>query len=110
MTEKVGQRPEGDDGRDEDRGLGYEPNGPASSSSCTNDQVENRYSFDVELDIINVYASLSGDSGSRASTRPISLNSQIGCALVNEDEYIVENEFDCEEDDWDECEMSSSEE
>ena len=57
LKEDIGQRPEGDGRRNEDRSRGYERNGPASESSRTDSQIENlstsKFS-EAEIDIINV--------------------------------------------------------
>ena len=104
----VGQLPEGDGGRDEGRGRGHECNRPASGSSRTNLQTGTRHSSHKELDIINIHASPSGDSWSFNGTGSASPNSQHGCDLANEEDYVVGEAFDCEND-WDDCGMSSSE-
>ena len=112
LTEVIGQRPEGD-GRDGGRGRGYECSRSASGSSHSHSRIEtltNSRIPEAELGVISLHAPPSEGTGSRTSTRPASLSSLYGCALVNEEDYVTEDQWDCEEDDWDECGMSSSEE
>ena len=66
-------------------------------------------SADAELDIIDSYFSPSIDQVVRTHSRPTSLNSQYGYALANEEDYVLKEESDHEDDEWDLCEVSSSE-
>ena len=66
-------------------------------------------SADAELDIIDSYFSPSIDQVVRTHSRPTSLNSQYGYALANEEDYVLKEESDHEDDEWDRCEVSSSE-
>ena len=63
----------------------------------------------TELDIIKAYACSSEGSDSRGEMRPTSLNSQYGCALADEEDYVAEYHSDQGDEDWDECETSSAE-
>ena len=112
LTEEIGQRREGD-GRDEGRGRGYERSRSASGSTHSHSRIEtlttSRIS-EAELGVISLRAPPSEGTGSRTSTRPASPSSLYGCALVNEEDYVVEDDWDCNEDDWDECGKSLSEE
>ncbi|KAL9075014.1 MAG: hypothetical protein Q9161_001945 [Pseudevernia consocians] len=66
-------------------------------------------SADTELDIIDSYFSPSIDQVVRTHSRPTSLNSQYGYALANEEDYVLKEEAGHGDDEWDLCEVSSSE-
>ena len=66
-------------------------------------------SADAELDIIDSYLSPSIDQRFRTHARPTSLDSQSGYVLANEEDYVPKEEPDHEDDGWDRCEVSSSE-
>ncbi len=93
------------------RGRARAQDGLASESSSNLVPIETRSSSkcaEAELDIIDSYASPSQKSESHADTHPILLNSQHGCGLPNEEDYVVEELSDCGDDDWDQCEIYST--
>lgn len=99
------------EGSNQDRGRRRARRGLGSRFSLTPFRFEIRStskSSEAELNIINSYASPSEGPGSRAGTRPTSLTSLYGCALVNEEDYVAENPSDREDNDWDDCGMSLS--
>ena len=109
-VETTGQRTEGDVGGDKERG---QRDDLASESPCAHPHVQTlstSRSSELELDIMNVYETQSERSGYNKSNSPGSPSSQYGCLLANEEDYVVEDESDWEEDNWDECGVSSSEE
>ncbi len=113
LTNTNGQQPGGIDESDQNRGRERASDNITSASSSNPVQSEtwstSKYS-EVELDVINSYATPSEGSESRTGTRPTSLSSQYGCALANEEEYVVEELSDREDGEWDNCEVSLNEE
>ena len=105
------RQPGGIDESGQDRGRGGASDSITSASGSNPVQSEtwstSRYS-EAELDVISSYASPSEGSESRTGTRHTSPNSQYGCALANEDDYVAEELSNCGDEEWDECEVSSS--
>ena len=112
LLETSGQLYEGKDSNGQEHGREHGHDSRASSSRYNPIPAEAPFtseSPEAELDIIKSYACSSEGSESRAGTRPTSLNSQYGCALANEEDYVAEYHSDQEDEDWDECETSSAE-
>ena len=63
----------------------------------------------AEHDVIDSYLSLPNARDECTNSRPASLNSQCGTVLANEHEYVVREEGFHDDDEWDRCKTSSSE-
>lgn len=100
--------------RERTRGLGQGSGNPPvgrmnEPSRTTKTETSSPPSSDnAELDVINSYLPPPNDQETRAESRPASLESQLSYALASEDDCWVEEEPGCEDDGWDLCEVSSS--